>query len=208
MRKHFVIAIALLTPGFANADACLEEFRAFYADAMDPYQRLPHRLEQSAFSEDGTLLRIFDNVFADADRTVSMARGAPTATLVIGAEMWQGPSMEGPWTSVGALPEGRSETTKRVHQENTENITDVTCHGTVAFEGQDYVSYSWTTKTNPDTNGSFFGATNTGYFDLETSQPHVILQSSMISTWAPEPSKEKHEARFTYDPTIALPTPE
>lgn len=68
----------------------------------------------------------------------------------------------------------------------------------------DMVRYSSKTDPNPDMGSAFFGSSDTVYIDPETKQVILLVQTGFFSSWLPEPRKDTHTTRFTYDPTIKI----
>jgi hypothetical protein len=55
---------------------------------------------------------------------------------------------------------------------------------------------------------AFFGSSDTAYIDLETRQVMRLEQTGFFSSWLPEPGKDTHITRFTYDPEVKINAPE
>jgi hypothetical protein len=69
------------------------------------------------------------------------------------------------------------------------------------------VRYTTKTDPNPDMNNAFFGSSDTVYIDPETRQVMLLEQTGFFSSWLPEPRKDQHITRFTYDPNIKITAP-
>ena len=194
-----------------HADACLDEVRAMHAADLDPFARPAYRMENTVYAADGSVVRVFDSWIETPLIAMSGVRGAGLYALIRDRESWTGPTPEGPWTKAPALlPEDRRATAERMHDEETANLQDVACLGSVERDGQSWLAYRYTTRTDPDpTMGdNWFGATTTVYLDPETRLPGLFEQEAMVSKWAPEPSTERFVIVFDYDPDMALPNPE
>jgi len=208
--RSCALAALVCLPLPALADACLEEVRTVYATETDPFVRPPYQMELTVLAEDGSVVRVMETWVETPLNAMSGMRGAGMYVLLHDRESWTGPSPDGPWTKTPTLlPEGRRETAERMHAEEVGNITDAICHGEVEHEGHIWVSYSFTTKTDPDPDAgdNWFGARTTLYLDPETRLPGRYEQTLMVSKWAPEPSTETNIMTFTYDEGLKLPRP-
>ena len=78
--------------------------------------------------------------------------------------------------------------------------------GTVDVEGASYLSYSFTTKSDPDEEmgGLWYGSSDTVYIDPGTRQVMIWEMGNFVSSWAPAPTGEHHRVVFTYDPSIKI----
>ena len=68
-------------------------------------------------------------------------------TMAIDRDLWNGPSLDGPWTGVDyQFPEGREEQMRAALAQNRANLTDTACHGTE----DGLLHYTWRTQTDKD----------------------------------------------------------
>ncbi len=70
------------------------------------------------------------------------------------------------------------------------------------------VRYSTKTDPNPDMGNVFFGSSDTAYIDPETMQVIRLEQTGFFSSWLPEPGKDTHTTRFTYDMSVKITVPD
>lgn len=93
--------------------------------------------------------------------------------------------------------------------QQAKNLSATECTNGVTIDGHtfDAVSYSTKTDPNPDMGNTFFGSSDTVYIDPETRQVILLEQTGFFSSWLPEPGKDTHVTRFTYDPNVKITAP-
>ena len=202
---HSTAALAQET----TAQDCLEEVRQIHATDLDPFKRPPHRSEMYVFSPDGTQSRILDTIWETPIAAISGIRGNSEYSLVIGPDIWMGPTADGPWAKLDySLPEDRQTQLAQLNAEETANISDVTCPAMVSLDGTPYLAIGFRTQTNKDAGGNFFGALNAVYLDPDTRLPIRWDQTEFVNSWKPGVDMERQVTVFTYDPTIRMLRPD
>lgn len=207
MRRICLAVCAALVPVHATADdTCRAEIVALFQGPLDPFQRPPHKQMTTAYGSDGTVL--FE-LLSHVETPLRSIAGQPSAnwfTMVIDEEMWNGPSVDGPWTlNAAKMPAGRDAQLKQVTQDNIENLTDTACHG-ASSDG--HVRYTFRTKSNPDAAGTFFGALYTITFDPGSRQVIRFEQTDFINSWSDGVSKDRWIIDVVFDPTLTVRPPE
>lgn len=198
--------LMITLPGIAMADPCLDEVHALFDGPLDPFQRPAHSQTTMIFDESGTQTREMLSLIETPMRTIAGEPSANWFTMAIDHQVWNGPSPEGPWTKTGLeMPPDREDTMRRAHQENKENLSDVTCHGA---DGSGRIVYSYRTQTTPDATGSFFGSLTTVTYDPGIGQVIEFDQTEMINAWTEGVSGERWVSTVTFDPTIKVTAPE
>ncbi len=204
-------ALCLAIPAQSNADACRDEIAALFdGGPLDPYQRPSHRHEKQVFDASGTPTHTFASIVQTPLRTISGIKGGDM-TLAIDDDTWTGPSPDGPWTpSQNNMPKDREPWHRAMQAQQAANLTNTACPGIVNFEGTQWLSYRYSTKTdpNPDMNNAFFGSTDTVYIAPDTMQVMRLEQTGLFSSWLPEPGKDTYVTTFTYDPAITITAPQ
>lgn len=189
----------------ALADACRDQIAALYDGPLDPFQRPPHRQEVQMYDAEGNATRLMSNTIETPLRTIAGETATNYFTMVIDRDMWNGPSPEGPWTSLGMqTPDGREEGLRRAYAEQRENLTDTVCHGT----GDDgLIRYTYRTKTDLDANGVFYGGLDTITIDPVHGQIVRFEMTDFVNSWSEGVSKERHDIEVIFDPTIKVTAP-
>ncbi|MEQ9258209.1 MAG: hypothetical protein RIG84_03830 [Roseovarius sp.] len=205
------ICLAVSPAAVAEEAECLEEVRALWADGgpFDAYQRPPHRNTNTMYDAAGNVTRVFDSIIETPLRTMAGIEGTHM-TLAIDNRIWTGPGSEGPWTPQPDMEGDRRAGHAEDRAQRQANTTDAACHGMVEHEGATYLSYGFTTRTDPSeaTGGTWFGSTDTVYIDPETRQVMIWEMGNFVYSWAPEPNGERHVIVFEYDPAIKVNPPE
>lgn len=204
-------AAVIFTADRAPAADCLAEVQALWAEGgpLDAYQRPPHENVNTVRDANGIVTQTYDSVIETPLRTIAGIRGTHM-TMAIDNDVWTGPDVNGPWTPQQGFTGDRRAQHEADRLQRQANVTDVTCHGTVEVEGQSYISYSFTTKSDPneEMGGMWYGSSDTVYIDPEMQQVMIWEMGEFVSSWAPEPNGERHRFVFTYDPTIKVTRPE
>lgn len=204
-------ALCLVIPAQSSADACHDEIAALFdGGPLDAYQRPPHRHEKQVLDASGTLTHTFTSIVQTPLRTISGLKGGDM-TLAIDDDTWTGPSPDGPWTvSENNMPKDREPWHRAMQAQQAKNLSATECPGMVELDGQQYLKYHFSTKTdpNPDMNNAFFGSTDTVYIAPDTMQVMRLEQTGLFSSWLPEPGKDTYVTSFTYDPAIAITAPQ
>ena len=208
-----LLASALLISAAApvRADDCLAEVQALWATGapLDAYQRPPHRHVNTVRDADGNVTQVYGSIIETPLRTIAGVEGA-NMTMAIDNDIWTGPGEAGPWTPQQGFTGDRHAQHEADRQQRQANVTDVTCHGTVEVDGASYLSYSFTTKSDPneEMGGIWYGSSDTVYIDPESQQVMIWEMDSFVSSWAPEPNGEQHRVVYTYDPSVKVTRPE
>ena len=103
---------ALLLAAPAVADPCLEEIAALFDDggAMDPFARPPLHQFTQEYDTDGNPTRLNEALFDGPLKTIAGVAAENHFTMAIDRDLWNGPSLDGPWTGVDyQFPQGREE---------------------------------------------------------------------------------------------------
>jgi len=204
MRIVKILCAFGLSAGPAWADACREEIAGlFLGGVMDPFARPPHVQYVEERDADGATIRENINYFETPLRTIAGASG--NFTLAIDTDIWNGPSPEGPWSSLGTmLPIDRGEKLVVMNEQQAANVSDTTCHGTTD-EG---VKYSFRSTTDPDENGVFFGAMHHAWIDPDSNLITRLEMTEFVNSWSEGVSTDTHVIRFEYDPNLKVMAPE
>jgi len=208
-----LLAAGLLVtaPGLATAQDCIAQVRALWAEGgpLDPYQRPPHRHVNTVRDATGAVTRVFTSIIETPLRTVAGIPGTHM-TLAIDNEVWTGPGETGPWTAQPGFDHDRRAAHLADQAQRQANLEDVACHGTVERDGSAYLSYGYTTRTDPneEMGGAWYGSTDTVFIDPETGQVMIWEMGEFRSSWAPEPDGETHEIVYEYDPALRVVRPE
>ena len=211
MRAASVLSVLLLTsllPGVARGDACRDEIAALYAEggAMDPFARPPHRQTVRELTADGTETRVNVSLFETPMRTIAGVPAENRFTMAIGRDLWNGPSMDGPWTPLGyQMPEGREEAMRLGLRQNAANLADTDCLGA---DGDGRLVYSYRTQTDPDASGVYSGAFYTVRVDPDSGRAMRIEMTDFVNSWTEGVSTDRHEITLDYDPSIRVLPPE
>ncbi|MGR3311727.1 hypothetical protein [Roseovarius indicus] len=191
----------------ATASDCLAEVRALWDEGapLDAFQRPPHENTNTVRDANGTVTEIYDSIIETPLRTIAGIRGTHM-TLAIDNDVWTGPGVNGPWTPQQGFTGDRRAQYNADRLQRQANLTDAACHGTVDVEGASYLSYSFTTKSDPDEEmgGLWYGSSDTVYIDPGTRQVMIWEMGNFVSSWAPAPTGEHHRVVFTYDPSIKI----
>lgn len=216
MTTRPLVLLATLSAGLALssppalADDCTTRIAAmFTGGALDAYQRPPHRHEKQVFDATGTLTITFQSIVETPLRTISGIKDG-AMTLTIDDDTWTGPGPQGPWTaSANNNPKNRKPWHLAMQTQQAKNLTDTQCVDGVALDGKTYdmVRYSTRTDPNPDMNNAYFGSSDTAYIDRESGQVMRLEQTGFFSSWLPEPGKDTHVTRFTYDADVKVTRP-
>jgi hypothetical protein len=193
----------------ARAD-CLDEIGTVYATDLDATTWTPYRSVRIHKNAEGETLYGFDITFETPERMITATHGR-TAVLMVERETWTGPGPDGPWTKApNQLPENPRATYERLHAERTANLSDAGCHGVVEVEGEQFLHYSYTTRTDPDASqgGTWFGGHEDAYLDPETRDLVRLVVSDIVAHYKPEPDGETFTEVYSYDPTIRVAAPE
>lgn len=205
MRLIAILLAASLTPTMAFSDTCRSEIEALFDGPLDPFQRPPHRQIVQMLDAEGNQTREMLNLFETPMRTIAGEPAANWFTMAIDQEIWNGPSIDGPWQPNAAkMPADRDEAMARAHRELRENLTDTVCHG--ANDKGDLV-YTYRSKTNPDENGTFFGALETVTLSSETGQIILFDKTEFENPWTEGRSTERHIISLEYDPDLQVSHP-
>ncbi|WP_420411784.1 hypothetical protein [Roseibium sp.] len=212
MKKMLLALLIIATPQTASAETCHETIAGmFEGGALDPFVRPPHRLTNTVTDAEGNFVRRYLTRWQTPFRSVSGVEGGGLFALVIDADSWTGPSLDGPWTkSPNSLPADHNDVRKAQHNQEKANLTDGKCLGTVDLDGSNYDVVSYVTKTdpNPKMNDMWFGARHTVYIDPETARVMRWESTDFVSSFAPNMSKEVQVQIFEYDPDLVIPRPE
>lgn len=200
--------LALTQPFAAAADACRDEIAALYdgGGALDPFARPPHRQKVQDFDADGAEIRATLNLFETPMRTIAGVPDDSQFTMAAGRDLWNGPSPEGPWQKLDfQMPEGRDDAMRAALVQERANLTDTACHGA---EADGLLHYTYRTRTDPDTNGVFYGALNDLWIDAETGHPMRMEKTESIASWFDGVAQGRQVIVFEYDDSIRIVTPE
>ncbi|MEQ8896252.1 MAG: hypothetical protein RID23_04115 [Roseovarius sp.] len=209
---HLLACAVLVSTAFpARADDCLADIRALWETGapLDAYQRPPHRHVNTVRDADGTVTQTYASIIETPLRTVAGVDGSHM-TMSIDNDIWTGPGENGPWTPQQGFPGDRRAQHEADRIQRQANLTDVTCHGPVEVDGASYLSYSFTTKSDPneEMGGMWYGSSDTVYIDPETRQVMIWEMGTFVSSWSPESNGETHRVVYTYDPSVKLTRPE
>ena len=210
MRLAPFAALALSLPLPAIADACRDEIAALYAGgALDPFAQPAYSYDTTVTAADGTVKYEFHTVFDTPLRSMSGLKGQ-MVTLSIGSRTWIAPGPDGPWTEA---PNQNPDDMEAFHKANRDqlarNIRDAACPGETALDGQRYLTYRFTTQTDPDpATGAYFGSTKTVFIDPATGRLMRIEDTGGFAHYAPDPGTDVTTSVYTYDPAISLSAPD
>lgn len=203
----FVLGLALP----AAADPCRDEIAALFANGpLDAYQRPPHRHEKQVFDASGALTLTFSSIVETPLRSISGIKGGDM-TLTIDDDTWTGPSPDGPWApSQNNMPKDREPWHRAMQAQQAANLSDTACPGIVDFDGHQWLSYRFSTRTdpNPAMGNAFYGSSDTVHIDPETRQVMRWEQTGLYSSWLPEPGKDTYVTTFSYDPGVRVTAPQ
>lgn len=192
------------------ADDCKSQIAAmFMGGPLDAYQRPPHRHQKQVTDVDGNVSITYQSIVETPLRTISGIKGG-AMTLTIDDDTWNGPGPDGPWvSSENNNPKNRKSWHNAMQAQQSKNLTATECTDGVTLDGNtfDIVRYSSKTDPNPDMGNAFFGSSDTVYIDPETKQVILLEQTGFFSSWLPEPGKDTHTTRFTYDPNVKITAP-
>lgn len=206
-----VLAVCIFATQPALADDCTSRIATMFTGGpLDAYQRLPHRHEKQVTDAEGNLTITYQSIVETPLRSISGIKDGDM-TLTIDDDTWTGPGPDGPWTSSeNNNPKNRKPWHNAMQAQRAKNLTATECADGVTLDGVtlDMVHYSSKTDPNPDMNNAFFGSSDTVYIDPETRQVMLLEQTGFFSSWLPEPGKDIHITRFTYDTDIKVTAPE
>ncbi len=201
-------ALAALPPAIAAADACRDEIAALYdaGGALDPFARPPHRQHVREFGADGAELRVGLNLFETPLRTIAGIPAESQFTMAVESDLWNGPSIEGPWQKLDfQAPEGRGDAMRASMEEERANLTDTECHGP---DADGLLHYTYRTRTDPDSNDVFYGALSDLWIDPETGQAMRMEKTEFVNSWTEGIAPGRQEITFEYDGNIRVTPPE
>ena len=209
--KHLALAALIILPTPVLADDCTARIAAMYdGGPLDAYQRPSHRHEKQVIDAAGNTTATFQSIVETPLRSISGIKGG-AMTLTIDDDTWSGPGPDGPWTpSENRMQKDREPWHRAMQAQQAKNLTATACADGVAFEGNSWTKVQFSTKTdpNPDMGDAFFGSSDTVYIDPETNQVMRWEVTGLFSSWLPDPGKDTHITRFTYDPSIHITRPE
>ncbi|MAQ81817.1 MAG: hypothetical protein CMH12_01135 [Maritimibacter sp.] len=198
---------ALLLAAPAVADPCLEEIAALFDDggAMDPFARPPLHQFTQEYDTDGNPTRLNEALFDGPLKTIAGVAAENHFTMAIDRDLWNGPSLDGPWTGVDyQFPQGREEQMRAALAQNRANLTDTACHGTE----DGLLHYTWRTQTDKDATGMFYGGLTDAWVDPDTGLMMRMEMTEFVNSWTEGTDMARHEVRFEYDPSISVTAPE
>jgi hypothetical protein len=212
MKKIFAVLLLVTAPQTAIADACHEKISVMFdGGPLDPFVRTPHRLTNTVTGADGTFVRRYLTRWQTPFRSVSGVEGGGLFALVIDADSWTGPSLDGPWTKApNSLPPNHNDVRRAQHAQEKANLKEVSCPGSQDLDGATYevVSYVTQTDPNPEMNGMWFGARHTVYIDPDAARVMRWDSTDFVSSFAPDLSKEVQVQIFDYDSGLVIPRPD
>jgi hypothetical protein len=152
MRKILAAVLFICLPHVAAADACQEKIAAMFdGGPLDPFARTPHRLTNTVTDADGNFVRRYLTRWQTPFRSVSGVEGGELFAMVIDADTWTGPSLDGPWTkSPNSLPADHNEVRRSQHAQEKANLTETGCPGRANIEGVLYDVVTYVTRTDPN----------------------------------------------------------
>ncbi len=207
MRIAVSVCLMLFFAPPAIAADCRDEIVALFDDggAMDPFARPPHRQTVYQYDANGQETRVGLNIFEDPLRTIAGVVAEGHFTMAIDADIWNGPTPEGPWTKLDyQMPADRGDAMRRATGQNAANIEDPECFGD---EGG-LTKYAFRTQTDPDETRGYFGAHYTVWIDPDPGRAMRIEMTDFVNSWTEGVSKERHDIRLEYDATIRVLPPE
>lgn len=211
MVRPLLIALPLagiapfVAPAPALADACAAEIAALFDGPLDPFQRPPHRQIVTVLDAEGTQTGVMLNTVETPLRTIAGQTAHNWFTMAIDREFWNGPTPEGPWTKNAALmPEGRAEQISLATAQQKANATDMVCHGP---DAQGRLRYTYRTQTDPDANGTYFGALETVTLDPALGQIVHFELREFVNSWSEGVSTEVQMIEVQFDDSIKVDPP-
>jgi hypothetical protein len=213
MRVIFTIFATLLTT--ANpvaADPCTDEIAAmFLKGSLNAFSRPSNRASRETFAPDGTSQDIFDVIVETPLLMASGVRGSGQFYLSNGNDTYSGPSLEGPWTSIGQMQMADLEAAQRsIAESQAKNVTEAECLGTVELDGQKLINYRFRNLVGPDPirAESWWGSLDSVFIDPETNLVMRWEMTENIASWAPEVNHDRHVTTYSYEAMAPLVIPE
>lgn len=206
-----LLLAAFAAPALAEDPACRARIDAMFdGGPLDPFARPPHRFVNTVQTPEGATQYQFLVIWDGPARGISGIVGSGPFTLMIDSDTWTGPGPDGPWTAApNLLPADHEAVQRRQLAESRANLADVACLGTVEVEGARYDAIRYFTKTDPDPEtGAWFGALNTVYLDPASQHVRRWELTGMVSSFAPEASRDRHVQVFSYDDPVSISRPD
>ncbi|MEL7117418.1 MAG: hypothetical protein AAGP08_17845 [Pseudomonadota bacterium] len=205
MIRWTMLTLCLAMPVSAQADACRDEIVALFNGPLDPFQRPPHSQRTQVLNADGSEQRVMLSLIETPMRTIAGQPSSNWFTMAIDNEIWNGPSPEGPWTANPAGFAGdRVAQMERILKAQIANLTDTECHGP---DEAGNLRYTYRTQSDPDENGTYFGALDTITVDKDSGQVIHFDQTEFVNSWSEGVSMERWVIEVTFDPAIKVNPP-
>ena len=210
MHKPFLLAFCafIALPHTAAGEECLDEIRALYlGGTMDPFVRPNWRQVTILVHPDGTTSPMSDVVW---DGPVNSRNCYPGGcAMSIGSQSWTAPGPDGPWIEGTDPYSGVDPKTfaRQTTERHAASISEAACLGEVALDGHPMLAYRFTSRTEPNEFGAWWGGEYSLWLDPTTHHPVRIELAGFHGSWAPEPSKDLQVTTVEIDDTIRLVPP-
>lgn len=194
-----------LAPAMAD---CLEEVRALYLGGpLDPFIQPNRREVTVALHPDGTTSPMSDVLWDGALKSRNCYPGG--CAMSLGAQSWTAPGPDGPWTAGGDPYAGVDPETfvRGTTERHAASILAAECLGEVDLDGKTALAYRFTSKTEPNDFGAWWGGDYSLWLDPVSRRPMRSEIAGFHGSWAPEPTKDIHVTTVEFDDAIRLDPP-
>ena len=106
------------------------------------------------------------------------------------------------------LPEDVEAFHREMAESTLRNATEMSCPGNEMLDGREVTKYVYRSVSDPNEYGSWFGALNTVYVDVELDEAVRLEAAESVASWAPEKSEDVMITTIVFDPTIKIEQPE
>ena len=204
-----IVALLLGLPAPARADACRDEIAALFdGGALDPFAQPPHRYDHVVTGADGSPRYAMTVTFASPLKSMT-EMNTGMRSLVIGRDSWMAQGADAPWVKApNMLPEDMEGLYRRHRDQLAANLRDTECLGPVEVEGQGLTAYRYTTQTDADDQGIYFGGTYTVYLDPDTGLKMRQEVDGALAHYQPDAGTDRTVQTYSYVDTITLSPPE
>lgn len=206
MRRAFLLLLILPLAAPAWADACRDEIAALHDGPLEPLNRPPHKQITTVYDPDGSVVYDLVSLVKTPLRTISGQESANWFTMAIDRDVWNGPSLDGPWTANAAqMPEGREAQMRQLTLDFKANLSDTVCHGP---DESGNPRYTFRTQSNPDATGAFFGSLDTVTLDATSGEAIRFERTEFVNSWTEGVSMQVWVSENIYDATITVSPPQ